>query len=157
EALAQAEAHLRTCSVCRRAVALLAETEAQVDQMPPTPMPVPLPPAPLPRPPVSTGRSSSSNIDEPTPGSGGTGRPARRGKQIDRYVVLEVLGAGSMGIVYAAFDPQLDRKIALKMLAGESSGRASEGEKRARMMREAQAMARLSHPNVVHVHDVGTF
>jgi len=87
----------------------------------------------------------------------GVTRPARRGKQIDRYVVLEVLGAGSMGIVYAAFDPQLDRKIALKMLPGDSGDLEADAEKRARMMREAQAMARLSHPNVVHVHDVGTF
>jgi len=130
EALAQAEAHLRGCSVCRRAVALLAETEAH------TPDPTPSPPS----------QKRGSGL-----------RPARKGKQIDRYVVLEVLGAGSMGIVYAAFDPQLDRKIALKMLAGESSDRAADAEKRARMMREAQAMARLSHPNVVHVHDVGTF
>src|SRR5262245_54563092 len=94
EALAQAEAHLRTCSVCRRAVALLAETEVQMDQLPLTPMPVPFPPAPRPSsPPVSMG--SSAGIDDPTPGSGpspssgaGAGRPARRGKQIDRYVVL---------------------------------------------------------------------
>jgi hypothetical protein len=134
EALAQAEAHLRSCNECRRAVALLAETEAG------PPDPTPLPPKPM-------------HAPRPV----GAARPARKGKQIDRYVVLDVLGAGSMGIVYAAFDPQLDRKIALKMLAGDSGDDAEVAEKRARMMREAQAMARLSHPNVVHVHDVGTF
>ncbi|HVE83851.1 MAG TPA: serine/threonine-protein kinase, partial [Myxococcales bacterium] len=141
EHLAQAEAHLRGCNLCRRAVALLAETEAHAPDSWPTPSPAP--------PQHATGGASGLGL--------GPARPARRGKQIDRYVVLEVLGAGSMGVVYAAFDPKLDRKIALKMLAGESGDRGSFEERRARMMREAQAMARLSHPNVVHVHDVGTY
>jgi tetratricopeptide (TPR) repeat protein len=53
--------------------------------------------------------------------------------------------------VYAAWDPDLDRKVALKLLHGE---RADQGQ---RLLREAQAMARLSHPNVITVHDVGEF
>ena len=82
------------------------------------------------------------------------GRPKRgsnrpRGSVIGRYVILEPLGKGGMGAVYSAYDTQLDRRVALKLL------RAARGEEpeewRARLLREAQAMARLSHPNVVTV------
>ncbi|MEJ7601245.1 MAG: serine/threonine-protein kinase [Kofleriaceae bacterium] len=75
-----------------------------------------------------------------------------RGSTIGRYLVLDVLGAGGMGIVYTAYDPQLDRKVALKLVRSRSRGAALG----ARMLREAQAIARISHPNVVAVHDVGT-
>jgi eukaryotic-like serine/threonine-protein kinase len=81
-----------------------------------------------------------------------------RGTAVARYVVLEVLGAGAMGVVYAAYDPELDRKISLKLLRTDVNHGGSRGdEARARLVREAQAMARLSHPNVAIVHDVGTF
>ena len=77
-----------------------------------------------------------------------------RGDEIGRYVVLHQLGRGGMGVVYAAFDPQLDRKVALKVL--HHGARAHEGsEGQPRLLREAQALAKLSHPNVVAVHDVG--
>jgi tetratricopeptide (TPR) repeat protein len=76
-----------------------------------------------------------------------------RGSTISRYVVRERIGQGSMGVVYAAYDPELDRPVALKLLRPE--GRHVE-ELRRRLLREAQALARLSHPNVVAVHDVGT-
>jgi tetratricopeptide (TPR) repeat protein len=59
-----------------------------------------------------------------------------------------------MGEVYAAYDPDLDRKVAIKLLR---VGRASAGDGRIRLMREAQAIAKLSHPNVVTIYDVGTF
>ncbi|HEY2509326.1 MAG TPA: serine/threonine-protein kinase [Polyangiaceae bacterium] len=88
----------------------------------------------------------------------GTAGPAdrlERGAALGRYVVLETLGEGGMGIVYAAYDPELDRKVALKLLRGERLGVSAEA--RARMVREGQAMARLSHPNVLPVHDVGTY
>jgi tetratricopeptide (TPR) repeat protein len=75
-----------------------------------------------------------------------------RGDSVGRFVVLGRLGQGGMGVVYAAFDPDLDRKIALKLVLPERGGGA---QARARMLREAQAMARLAHPNVVAVHDVG--
>jgi formylglycine-generating enzyme required for sulfatase activity len=68
-------------------------------------------------------------------------------------VILERVGSGAMGVVYGAYDPQLDRKIALKILRGIGAGAAPLA--RARMMREAKAMARLQHPNVAAVHDVG--
>src|SRR5262252_3902038 len=71
------------------------------------------------------------------------------GAHVGRYVILERIGAGAMGVVYGAYDPQLDRKIALKLLRGIGAGAAPLA--RARMMREAKAMARLSHPNVAAV------
>jgi tetratricopeptide (TPR) repeat protein len=60
-----------------------------------------------------------------------------------------------MGVVYSAYDPELDRQVAIKLLHSEPGG--SRGEGQARLLREAQAIARISHPNVVAVHDVGTF
>ena len=60
-----------------------------------------------------------------------------------------------MGVVYGAYDPELDRKIALKLLKGSELDQ--EDAARARLLREAKAMARLAHPNVVAVHDVGIF
>jgi tetratricopeptide (TPR) repeat protein len=77
-----------------------------------------------------------------------------RGTLVGRYVILDVLGEGGMGVVYAAFDPELDRKVAVKLLQASQGGSESGGQ--AWLMREAQAMARLSHPNVIAVHDVGT-
>ncbi len=77
-----------------------------------------------------------------------------RGTTVGRYVVLDVLGEGGMGVVYSAFDPELDRKVAIKLLQTMPGG--SSGGDKAWLVREAQALARLSHPNVVAVHDVGT-
>ncbi|WP_394838112.1 tetratricopeptide repeat-containing serine/threonine protein kinase [Pendulispora rubella] len=75
-----------------------------------------------------------------------------RGAVVGRYVVDGLLGEGGMGVVYAAYDPELDRKVALKMVRSDSDPSL---EGRDRLQREAQAMARLSHPNVVAVHDIG--
>ena len=83
--------------------------------------------------------------------------PLARGSTVGRYTVLEKIGAGGMGVVYAAFDPQLDRKVALKVMHPQSSGLSHSRGGRQRLLREAQAMAKLSHPNVITVHDVGTF
>ena len=77
-----------------------------------------------------------------------------RGGTIGRYVVLSCLGAGGMGVVYAAYDPELDRKVAIKLLRAGAGGHGASG--RMRLMREAQAMARLQHPQVIAVYDVGT-
>jgi tetratricopeptide (TPR) repeat protein/tRNA A-37 threonylcarbamoyl transferase component Bud32 len=79
-----------------------------------------------------------------------------RGTSVGRYVVLERIGVGGMGVVYAAYDPELDRKVALKLVRtrGDDS-RTSIGA--SRLVREAQAMAKLSHENVIVVHDVGTY
>ncbi|MEM9462339.1 MAG: tetratricopeptide repeat-containing serine/threonine-protein kinase [Myxococcota bacterium] len=70
---------------------------------------------------------------------------------LGRYVVLGALGQGGMGIVYEAFDRTLDRKVAIKVLH-EDLGR----DQTARLLREAQAMAKLSHPNVVPVFEANT-
>jgi serine/threonine protein kinase len=77
------------------------------------------------------------------------GEPHRLG----RFVILEHLGRGGMGIVYSAYDEVLNRRVALKLLRPEP-GRNAE-RMRARLHREAKALARLSHPNVVPIYDVG--
>ncbi len=79
------------------------------------------------------------------------------GTRIGRYVVLRKLGSGGMGVVYAAFDEELDRRVALKFLQAEMRGSLGSGAAMLRLQREAQVMAKLSHPNVVAVFDVGTF
>jgi serine/threonine-protein kinase len=76
---------------------------------------------------------------------------------IGRYVVLDMVGQGAMGEVYAAYDPKLNRKVAIKVLRAQPGVDVVDANLRLRMMREAQAIARLSHPNVVIVHDVGAF
>ncbi|MEX1367216.1 MAG: tetratricopeptide repeat protein, partial [Nannocystaceae bacterium] len=81
-------------------------------------------------------------------------RTLSRGDRLGRYTVLELRGQGGMGQVYAAYDPQLDRRIALKVLRTPNTGPAGEPA-RQQLLLEAQAMARLSHPHVVTVHDVG--
>src|SRR5688572_4532334 len=80
-----------------------------------------------------------------------------RGASIGRYVVLGLVGRGGMGEVYAAYDPELDRKVAVKLLRIKPGAGVSLTEGRQRTLREAQAIARLSHPNVVVVYDVGPF
>ncbi|MBA3460685.1 MAG: protein kinase [Deltaproteobacteria bacterium] len=73
------------------------------------------------------------------------------GPRLGRYEVLGEIGRGNMGVVVRAYDPELQRTVAVKLLAPKLwHGTAA----RERLRREAQAMARLSHPNVVHVYDV---
>ena len=90
--------------------------------------------------------------------SGIVGRPfvgqLQPGARVGRYQILGALGRGGMGEVYAAYHPELDRRIALKVVQGFDGG---SGQRRSRLLREARAIARLSHPNVVTVHDAGTF
>jgi tetratricopeptide (TPR) repeat protein len=79
--------------------------------------------------------------------------PLDTGAQIGRYLIIERVGGGAMGDVYGAYDPGLDRKIALKLLKGSDPG--NDQTARPRLLREAKAMARVAHPNVIAVHDVG--
>src|SRR5262245_42907915 len=90
--------------------------------------------------------SDDPELQATVPGLGRTSNPPdlrARGTPVGRYLVLQPLGAGGMGVVYTAYDPELDRRVALKLV---KSGR---GEREAqRLLREAQALARLAHPNV---------
>ncbi|MCP3961572.1 MAG: serine/threonine protein kinase [bacterium] len=78
-----------------------------------------------------------------------------RGASLGRYVVLDLVGSGGMGVIYSAYDPDLDRRVALKILRAERFAASQAEEARERLLREAKALARLAHPNVVAVHDVG--
>jgi tRNA A-37 threonylcarbamoyl transferase component Bud32/tetratricopeptide (TPR) repeat protein len=77
------------------------------------------------------------------------------GASIGRYTILGLVGRGGMGEVYAAYDSSLDRKVALKVMLAEISAQDSRAQER--LLREAQAIAKLSHPSVVVVYEVGTF
>jgi tetratricopeptide (TPR) repeat protein/predicted Ser/Thr protein kinase len=71
-------------------------------------------------------------------------------REISRYVLIEELGAGAMGVVFRAHDPDLGRQVAIKLVhTGSSTARST------RLLREAQAIARVAHPNIVAIHDVG--
>lgn len=73
-------------------------------------------------------------------------------RRVAQFVLLERLGAGGMGVVFAAFDEKLERKVAIKLVATQGADERAQ----ARLLREAQAQGRLSHPNVVTVYEVGT-
>ena len=73
---------------------------------------------------------------------------------IGRFVVLKVVGEGGMGVVYAAYDPTLDRKIAVKLVRVPIASSSAAAD-RERMLREARALARLTHPAILTVHDAG--
>src|SRR5262245_25935953 len=83
------------------------------------------------------------------------GASSERAK-IGRFTLIEVLGTGGMGVVLAAYDPQLDRKVAIKILRTRGLSGARREKEAARLLREARAMAQLSHPHVVTVYDAGT-
>ena len=129
---------------------------------------------------VITRRSSPGRPDDPPPSAGdatehlrgevplavGPGEPMGKqllkralfpGRanpvQIGRFTVLKHIGQGGMGVVYACYDDALDRKVAVKVLHAEIARDPETA--RARLLREAQTMARLSHPNVVTVYEVG--
>ncbi|MBX7080188.1 MAG: serine/threonine-protein kinase [Nannocystaceae bacterium] len=80
-----------------------------------------------------------------------------RGDAIGRYLVLEPLGAGAMGVVLEAYDPELDRRVAIKLLRTDPAVGEAASDGVRQLQAEARALARLSHPHVVAVHDVGRF
>src|SRR5262245_2214813 len=116
-----ANEHLADCAECRRIVAEMASDEEPSERS------IALNSTELDEPPVQRRR-----VDDRLPA----------GAQIGRYEVLELIGAGAMGTVYAALDPSLDRQVALKLLRVE----ATRPDLETRLLREAKAMARLNHP-----------
>jgi|GEM_PF-3413536 len=116
------DSHLDTCSACQELVAALAKLATVGDRHPMTDG--------IGVPSIPTERESW------TPGG-----------QLGRYVLLARLGAGGMGVVYSAFDPELDRRVAVKVLRRTRAGD--------QLREEARAIAKLAHPNVIAVHDVG--
>ena len=95
----------------------------------------------------SRGATPTTPIDGPI-----EGLRLPSGASLGRYLVTGCVGAGGMGVVFSARDPDLHRTVALKVLRpGLSAGARA----RARLLREARGMAQLSHPNVVQIHDVG--
>ena len=97
---------------------------------------------------AAVGDDSSATLAGPAPS---TEAVLDVGSRVARYVVLKRVARGGMGVIYLAYDEDLDRRVALKILAGDDGA-----DGKARLLREAQAMAKLSHPNVVAVFDVGT-
>lgn len=78
------------------------------------------------------------------------------GSTVGRYTLLEKLASGGMGVIYSAYDPELERKIAIKMLRLKPRSGLTEVTQHTRLAREAKTLAKLSHPNIVAVYDVGT-
>lgn len=76
------------------------------------------------------------------------------GATVGRYLMLERVGVGAMGDVYAAYDPEFERKVAIKFLRAPK-GRRDADRLQERLFREAKELMRLSHPNIVGVYDVG--
>lgn len=109
------------------------------------------------------GGVTSDSTDEDSATPAGAKPPRRRralvvlptGKRVDRYRIRYVLGTGGMGVVYAAKDPRLERVIALKLIGRPRKSQTSAARHRARLAREARMLARINHPNVVEIFDVG--
>ncbi len=129
-----AEEHMTGCPDCRMVVAEAAAVDASSESTAPT-RPVSLP---------------SDEIDP-------AGRTLAPGERVNRYQIQELIGVGAIGAVYAAHDPQLHRRVALKVLRAGGVTGSPAGDLKSRLLREARAMAQLSHPNVVTVHDAGTY
>lgn len=163
EARAAADAHLATCDACVARI----ETErlGREATAPHATFPVL---EVMRRPPGDAVEgvedTAPGRTDPGLPGHLGRLRPAAmlrpgevpRGTSVGRYLIIERIGEGAMGSVYLAYDPDLDRRVAVKLLRPEHREEQAELY-RARLIREAQAMARLAHPNVVSVYDAGSF
>ncbi|HEX4460592.1 MAG TPA: protein kinase, partial [Polyangia bacterium] len=74
------------------------------------------------------------------------------GTVVGRYLVIERIGEGGQGVVYSAYDPELEREVALKLVRGQAH---VDGRDHERLKREARAMAQLDHVNIVRVYDLG--
>ena len=126
------EEHLDSCADCRHLVATLVTGDT------------------LARPPPADGSLTLATTLPATASHEGAVRP---GTTIGRFVVTKQLGVGGMGVVYAADDPELGRQVAVKVLRGQVARDSALATKR--IMREARLTARVSHPNVVSIYEVG--
>jgi serine/threonine protein kinase len=130
--IARVERHAARCDSCRRLLAELGR--APTDD------------------PILRGLSAT------LPAGGVAHIDIQPGQEIGRFVVLDRIGRGGMGVVFSAYDPKLDRKVAIKLLHSRPEGASQPPQdSQMRLLREAQAMAQLSHPNVISVYDVGTY
>ncbi|WP_224372801.1 tetratricopeptide repeat protein [Hyalangium versicolor] len=152
ERASQVESHLATCKPCGELLAADQEVVTEV-------------PADL-EASYATGAAFAAGSDAadaaPLPSEPATpqwikeGRAPQRGEQVGRYLVLERVGQGGMGTVYSAWDPDLGRRVAIKLLRMDKHHAEGRAMGQARLLREAQAMARVTHPHVIAVYDVGT-
>ena len=125
ERSASTDAHLAQCADCRRLLLELARSSSELSR------------SEAPAGPTALTPTSADRLDLRDPAQ--------------RYTLLEPLGAGGMGVVHVAYDAKLDRRVALKLMRLELAHETT-GE---RLVREATTLARLSHPNIVVVYDVG--
>ncbi len=130
ERVSALEAHFDRCEDCRGLVAELARSLHQ------------------------SGAGASESADWKLRSGGDL---VSTGDQVGRYIVVNQIGSGAMGVVYRAYDPQLDRSIALKLVRVLSAGDESTEHARQRLLREAKAMAKLSDPNVITIFDASGF
>jgi tRNA A-37 threonylcarbamoyl transferase component Bud32 len=132
------QAHLDQCSECRQLVSsAVADTHSLGASNAGEWAEVDAPTRPFERPPSMVSRASWNE-----------GR-------VGRYVIRGLVGRGGMGVVYAAEDPELMRRVAIKLLRRDRIASGSSKHWKMRLLREARAIAQLSHPNVIAVHDVG--
>lgn len=127
------ETHVAHCSACRQLLSALAHAAGMDSRL------------------AAHSLSPTLPLD---PGASETELPI--GARFGRYVVLDWIGAGGMGAVYSAYDPELNRKVALKVLSNAGASPGDRAPIHDLLLREAQAMAQLAHPNVVTVFDVGS-
>jgi len=131
-AIEAVDAHIDRCAVCRLVLTELARAS-----------------------PIATALASRRATDvRVVEAADGDSLP--RGTVVGRFVILDVLGVGGMGIVYTAYDPELDRNVAVKLLHA-SIALDLEAHASAQLRSEAQVMARIQHANVVTVHEIGAF
>src|SRR3954471_5880134 len=76
-------------------------------------------------------------------------------KALGRYRIERVLGKGAMGVVYEGFDPRLNRRVAIKTILKGHLDEHTARDYSQRFVREAHAVAKLNHPNIVQIHDFG--
>ncbi|MBS2031313.1 MAG: protein kinase [Deltaproteobacteria bacterium] len=139
---AEVREHLQTCASCRQRIARAHDSLESARART-----------------IDGGAAATHMVGSPSPlppsRPDEISAPLERGETLGRYLIIRALGEGGMGVVYLAYDPELDRRVALKLLRADALARGDVETARIRLLREAQAMARLQHPNVVQVFDVG--